>query len=261
MLEARTLHKSFGELVATDDVSLEFGRETGEMVFIVGPNGAGKTTLVNLLTGLLTPDEGAVVMHGTDPDTGEATERDITEMDPSDRVDAGVVRSFQLVHVFEEMTVRENVRVPVLSQHDKLGSLFSLDDEHEAVEAEVDHLLDQFGLQDVADTVAEELPHGDRKLLDVAMAFGLDPDYLLLDEPTSGVATREKEYVIDTVVDVSQSEGVTTVTIEHDMDIVTEYADRLVALHEGRVFAEGDPGLLETDDELRRVLLGVEPDE
>jgi branched-chain amino acid transport system ATP-binding protein len=135
--------------------------------------------------------------------------------------------------------------------------VFSLDDEHEPVESTVDELIADFRLEDAEHTVAEELPHGDRKLLDVAMSFGMDPDYLLLDEPTSGVSTREKEYVIETVVDVSREQGVTTVTIEHDMDIVSTYADRLVALQEGSVLAEGAPEVLETDKELRRVLLGV----
>ncbi|ARS89454.1 ABC transporter ATP-binding protein [Natrarchaeobaculum aegyptiacum] len=256
MLEARNLRKEFGELRATDDVSLQFGTTPGEMVFIVGPNGAGKTTLVNLLTGLLEPDQGSVVVHEANGD-GTTVERDITNVDPERRVNEGLVRSFQIVHVFEEMTVRENVRVAVLSRYDRLLNVRSRDDQHEDVEATVDDLLAQFRLEETQHEVAETLPHGDRKLLDVAMSFGLDPEYLLLDEPTSGVATREKEYVIETIVEASEARDVTTVTIEHDMDLVKAYADRLVVLVEGRVFREGEPTLLETDDELRRVLLGV----
>lgn len=246
-LEARNLKKSFGSLVATDDVSITFGKEEGEITFIVGPNGAGKTTFINLLTGLLQPDEGKVVMDG----------EDITQMEPHERVHQGLVRSFQVVHIFEEMTARENLRVSVLSREGKTSSLFSLDTEHEEVEQDVDRLIDQFGLEDIEHSVAEELPHGDRKLLDVAMSFGLEPSHLLLDEPTSGVSTAEKEYVVETIVDASKQENVNTVTIEHDMDIVTGYGDRVVALHEGSILADGDPSILETDDELRRVLLGV----
>ncbi|MFC7044250.1 ABC transporter ATP-binding protein [Halobacteriaceae archaeon GCM10025711] len=248
MLEAHNLSKSFGSLLATDDVSLEFGREEGEMVFIVGPNGAGKTTLVNLLTGHLEPDEGAVVLDGDD----------VTDRTPDERVHAGLVRSFQVVKLFEEMTVRENLRTAVLSKRGVTRSMFSLRDEHPEVESAVDDLLERFRLTDRADAVAEELPHGDRKLLDVAMSFGLDPSYLLLDEPTAGVSTREKEYVIDTIAEVGREEGVTTVTIEHDMDIVTEYADRVVALHQGQVHGQGPPSILETDRELRSLLLGVD---
>lgn len=256
MLEATNLKKSFGKLVATDDVTVQFGRTPGEMVFIVGPNGAGKTTLVNLLTGLLEPDEGSVVLHRTDdPDAGSV---DITDMPPEERVKAGVVRSFQVVHVFEEMTVKENLRTAVLSERGLLGSAFSFSDEHAGVETAVDDLLGRFRLDDQADVVADKLPHGDRKLLDVAMSFGLDPDVLLLDEPTSGVSAQETDYVMETIVNVSKAEGVTTVAIEHDMDIVSEHADRVIALQQGSVLGEGDASILETDDELRRVLLGVQ---
>jgi branched-chain amino acid transport system ATP-binding protein len=248
MLEAKNLTKTFGQLVATDDVSVEFGREAGEMVFIVGPNGAGKTTLVNLLTGLLDPDEGDILLDGDS----------ILSMAPNERVKRGLVRSFQVVHVFEDMTVRENLRTTVLAREGKTRSLFSSAEGYEDVEADVEELIEKFRLEDVAETVAEELPHGDRKLLDVAMSFALDPNYLLLDEPTSGVSTREKEYVIETIVEVGREEGVTTVTIEHDMDIVTGYADRVIALHEGAVHGEGPPSMLETDRDLRRLLLGVE---
>ncbi|QZP38334.1 ABC transporter ATP-binding protein [Halobaculum magnesiiphilum] len=248
MLEARNLTKRFGKLVATDDVTVEFGREDGEMVFIVGPNGAGKTTLVNLLTGLLSPDSGSVVLDGTD----------IGGLRPDERVHEGLVRSFQVVHVFEEMTVRENLRTAVLSERGKTRSAFSFSDEHEEVESAVDDLLDRFRLRDREHEVAETLPHGDRKLLDVAMSFGLDPKYLLLDEPTAGVSAEETEHVIETIVEVGEAEGVTTVAIEHDMDIVSAYADRVIALHRGGVLGEGGPSILETDDRLRRVLLGVE---
>ncbi|WP_407652235.1 ABC transporter ATP-binding protein [Halomicrococcus gelatinilyticus] len=248
MLEAKNLHKTFGKVLATDDISVEFGREPGEMVFIVGPNGAGKTTLVNLLTGRLEPDQGRVVLDG----------EDVTSESPDERVHDGLVRSFQVVRLFEEMTVRENLRTAVLSRERLTSSLASLSEDHEEVEATVDGLLARFNLDDVADAVAEELPHGNRKLLDVAMSFGLDPEYLLLDEPTAGVSTSEKEYVIDTIAEVGKERGVTTVTIEHDMDIVSEYADRVIALHRGQVHGEGPPSMLETDQELRRLLLGVE---
>ncbi len=257
MLEADGLKKSFGNIVATDDVSVQFGKEDGEMVFIVGPNGAGKSTLVNLLTGLLEPDEGAVTLDG----------QDITTMRADQRVHEGLVRSFQVVKVFEEMTVRENIRTALLIKRKKTGGLgpraiweglFSLDDEHEAIERTIDDLVEQFRLDDVEEAIAEELPHGDRKLLDVAMSFALDPNYLLLDEPTSGVSAQETDYVIETIVEVSESQNVTTVTIEHDMDLVKNHADRVIALHQGSVHGEGPPTMLETDQELRRLLLGVE---
>jgi branched-chain amino acid transport system ATP-binding protein len=257
MLEAQGLNKSFGNIQATDDVSVEFGKEQGELVFIVGPNGAGKSTLINLLTGLLEPDEGSVVLDG----------EDITTLRPDERVHKGLVRSFQVVKVFEEMTVRENIRTAILIKEQMTGGwspgsfyrgLFSLSDEHEEVEQKIDDLIEQFRLEDAAEMVADELPHGDRKLLDVAMSFALDPNYLLLDEPTSGVSAQETDYVIETIVEVSEQQNVTTVTIEHDMDLVKGYADRVIALHQGSVHGEGPPSMLETDKDLRRLLLGVE---
>ena len=257
MLEADGLRKSFGKIQATDNVSAEFGKEAGEMVFIVGPNGAGKSTLINLLTGLLEPDEGTVTLDG----------EDITDLRADQRVHRGLVRSFQVVKVFEEMTVRENIRTALLIKRKKTGGLsprkllqglFSLDDEHEAIEARTEELITEFALEDVSDTLADTLPHGDRKLLDVAMSFALDPNYLLLDEPTSGVSAQETDEVIQTIVDVSESQDVTTITIEHDMDIVKNYADRVIALHQGTVHGVGPPTMLETDRELRRLLLGVE---
>jgi branched-chain amino acid transport system ATP-binding protein len=248
MLEANNLRKSFGNIVATDDVSVEFGKEEGEMVFIVGPNGAGKTTLINLLTGLLEPDEGEVILDG----------KDITGLSPDERVHEGLVRSFQVVRVFEEMTIRENLRTAILAKEKKTRNLFSKADQYDEVEAKIDDMLERFRLDDVADDVAEELPHGDRKLLDVAMSFALDPNYLLLDEPTSGVSSQETDYVIETITNVSKEENVTTVAIEHDMDLVKGYADRVIALHQGSVHGEGPASMLETDKELRRLLLGVE---
>jgi branched-chain amino acid transport system ATP-binding protein len=248
MLEARNLRKAFGNIVATDDISVEFGREEGEMVFIVGPNGAGKTTLINLLTGLLEPDEGAVVLDG----------EEITGLSPDERVHRGLVRSFQVVKIFEDMTVRENIRTVILAKEGKTHNPFRRADSYDDIEARTEDLLERFRLADVADSVAEELPHGDRKLVDVAMSFALEPNYLLLDEPTSGVSSQETDYVIETIVNVSDEENVTTVTIEHDMDLVRGYADRVIALHQGAVHGEGPASMLETDRELRRLLLGVE---
>lgn len=247
MLEAHNLRKSFGKLVATDDVSATFGETEGEMVFIVGPNGAGKTTFINLLTGLLAPDEGEVIVDG----------EDVTDVPAYKRVQKGLVRSFQVVSIFEEMSVRENLRTASLAHEKLTRNPVTRSNGYDEIERKVDSLLDRFQLDDVAETTAEQLPHGDRKLLDVGMSFALDPTYLLLDEPTSGVSARETENVIETIAAVSEEERVTTVTIEHDMDIVRGYADRVIAFHQGAVHGDGPPSMLETDDELRRLLLGV----
>ena len=246
ILETDDVRKEFGSLVAIDGVSLEFYRD--EIVGIIGPNGAGKTTYVNLISGALTPTSGRVLFK----------DRDISGLKRHKRVQLGLVRSFQIPQIYDELTVFENVQSSVISRRQDNNKLFTPIDRHTETVEETEELLDIFGLSAHADDETEHLPHGIRKVLDVAMSFALDPQYLLLDEPTSGVATQEKEYVIETIVEASEAEGVTTVTIEHDMDLVKEYADRLVVLHEGSVFREGEPELLETDSELRRVLLGVD---
>lgn len=247
MLETKDLQKSFGSLTATDGVDFQLGRTSDEVVFIVGPNGAGKTTLVNLITGHLQPDSGTISLDG----------EEITDLNPTTRVDRGLVRSFQIVHLFDEMSVRNNVRITVLSNHGITKSLFSLKDEHEAVEKKVAYILETFGLTDIADEVAEELPHGQRKLLDVAMTFGLEPSYLFLDEPTAGIPSGMKVDIIETILEVSRREEIPIATIEHDMELVLEYADRVIALHQGSILREGPADIIREDEELRRKLLGV----
>ncbi len=247
MLEAQELTKSFGSLTAVDGVSLELGLDGREQVFIVGPNGAGKTTLINLLTGRLTPDKGVIRMDGND----------ITTMATTDRVEHGLVRSFQLVHVFDSMTIRENLRTALLSREGLSFKMFANESSYEHIEAEIDELMHEFGLTAEANTVVSNLSHGDRKLLDVAITFALEPKYLLLDEPTSGVGQREKNELIETVVEASRTYDISTLTIEHDMDIVKKYADRIIALHQGEILAEGEPTLIETDQQLRNKLLGI----
>lgn len=248
MLQAKNLIKSFGSLVAVDDVSLELGRDGREQLFIVGPNGAGKTTLVNLLTGQLNPDTGTIELEG----------RDITEMAPGERVGEGLVRSFQLVHIFDDMTVRENLRTALFSREGLTLKMIAHEESFPEVEDEIDELLEEFGLPQKGDTEASDLSHGDRKLLDVAITFALEPQYLLLDEPTSGVGQREKNELIKTIVEASTRYGISLLVIEHDMDLVQEYADRIIALHQGKILTEGSPELIDTDEELRSTLLGVQ---
>lgn len=247
MLETADLTKSWGSLVAVDDVSLTFDADD-PMTFVVGPNGAGKTTLVNLLTGLYKPDSGRITLDG---------ER-IEDVTPADRIPKGLIRSFQIAQLFEDMTTEENLRTAVLSRRDLTRSPRMFDDSNESVEAEVSALCQRFDLQDVRDAEVSTLSHGDRKIIDVAMAMAMEPEVLLLDEPTAGVQAQNKENLVRRIVEVAREEDVITVTIEHDMDLVSEHADRLVALHQGAVYHDGAPSAIENDTELRQILLGVE---
>lgn len=247
MIETKNLTKWFGKLVAIDDISIELGREAGELTFIVGPNGAGKTTFTNLLTGRHSPTEGDIYID----------EKNVTADSPKERINTGLVRSFQLVHVFDDMTVRDNLRAVLFSRENKTRHMFTDQTTYEDIEAEIDELLEQFRIFDKDEVMAENLSHGDRKLLDVAMTFGLKPKYILLDEPTSGVGAGQTTELIETIVNASRDRGIRTITIEHDMDIVTEYADRVVAFHNGSILADGKPELIETDEEVRNILLGI----
>lgn len=241
ILETQNLRKYFGEVHAVDDVNFKVKEE--EIVAIIGPNGAGKTTLVNVITGYLKPDRGKIIFMG----------KDITNTSIYERIRAGIVRSFQLVNIFEGLSAFDNIRVAINSREKKEGKIFSLIDRDTAVTNEALQILDLFGLP--KDTLAKDLPHGDRKLLDVATAFALKPKLLLLDEPTSGVSTREKNKIMDVIIPAARKEKVSLVVIEHDMDIVFNYSDRIVVMHQGKILFEGKPDEVREHSEVKRVLL------
>jgi branched-chain amino acid transport system ATP-binding protein len=242
LLETRKVGKSFGVLRALEDVSIAV-RE-GELVSIVGPNGAGKTTLVNLLTGLLEPSSGEVLFMG----------ETITGVGPVGLADRGLARAFQLIQIFPKLTVKETIAAAVISRRRERWRLFSRLTANDAVDARVIEVADIFGLTTRLEHIGGTLSHGEKKLLDVASAFALDPQVILLDEPTSGVSTGEKHGIMKTLVAAAKSAGVKgIVLVEHDMDLVAAYSSRIVALSEGQVLADlptkrffADPHLIET---------------
>jgi branched-chain amino acid transport system ATP-binding protein len=244
LLTTKQLRKSFGETRAVDGV--DFSVEQGEVLALVGSNGAGKTSLVNLISGLLQPDSGSIIFRGTD----------ITAMSISERIRAGIARSFQLVNLFDHLTAFENVRLSILSRQGKTRKLFRLADRDREVWQEALEVLDRFGLADKSTILAGGLAQGERKLLDVAVAYALLPMFLLLDEPTSGVSTREKSTIMDTIAAIVESGGITAVIIEHDMDVVFTYAGRIVVMHQGRILADGRPDDIRKNEEVATMLLG-----
>ena len=246
LLVARDLVKHYGAVPVLHGVSLTV-RE-GEFVSIIGPNGAGKTTLVNVLTGLLRPTSGSVLFKG----------RDVAGVGPVRLAELGMARSFQLVNVFPGLTVAETLAVPTLARLGRggraLGSLTGQTDVFDSV-AQTAAL---FGLGDKLGRAARTLAQGDKKLLDVASAFALRPDVILMDEPTSGVSTRDKTAIMETLVQAAKRLGVKAIIqVEHDMDIVFAYSDRIVALHQGRVLADAAPDALRADDEVVATVLGA----
>ena len=245
LLRTVKLRKHFGETRAVDDV--DFTVTEGEFLSLVGSNGAGKTTLVNLISAFLQPDGGQIFLY----------DQDITFASVYARMRAGIARSFQLVNLFDDMSAFDNVALAIFSRDGKTSKLMRLAERDAAVTEEAVDLLAQFGLEAKRDLPAGELAQGERKLLDVAVAYALRPKLLFLDEPTSGVSTRDKLQIMDTVSSVVRAGNVTAVIIEHDMDVVFKYSDRIVAMHEGKILADGTPDEIRRNEVVAMTLLGT----
>jgi branched-chain amino acid transport system ATP-binding protein len=245
LLETVDLTKQFGDLRACDHVN--FVVNQGEFLSLVGSNGAGKTSLVNLISGHLTPDSGKIVFEGSD----------ITSTTVQQRIKAGIARSFQIVNLFDGLSVFDNVALAIFSREGKAVKIAALADHDRDVRSETFDVLEQFGLAGKSGAPAGGLAQGERKLLDVAVAYALRPKLLFLDEPTSGVSTRDKTQIMDTVSSVVRAGAVTAVIIEHDMDVVFRYSDRIVMMHEGRFLAQGTPDEIKANSDVANLLLGV----
>lgn len=245
LLQTVDLRKSFGETRACDGVN--FVVHKGEFLSLVGSNGAGKTSLVNLISAHLTPDSGKILFEG----------KDITFANVSGRIKAGIARSFQIVNLFDGMTVFDNVALSIFSRQGKAVNMASLAQHDQDVRDETLDVLGQFGLRDKTEIAAGGLAQGERKLLDVAIAYALRPKLLFLDEPTSGVSTRDKAQIMDTVSQIVRGGAVTAVIIEHDMDVVFRYSDRIVMMHEGSFLADGTPEEIKVNKDVANILLGV----
>ena len=245
ILRARGLTKLYGDFLALDDVSLEV--DAGEFVSIVGPNGAGKSTLINILTGVTRPSAGSVRVR----------DREVTGLPPASLARLGVARSFQLVQVFPDLTVLETQQAAVVARLGRGRRFFaSLARDREVQEGALE-VAELFGLGDERHVPSRQLPQGDKKLLDVASAFALKPEIILLDEPTSGVSTADKTAIMDTLVAASKRVGLKAIVqVEHDMDIVFGYSDRIVALHQGKVLADAAPAAIRADQRVMDTVVG-----
>lgn len=248
LIEAHGVTKFYDEYCALKDVSLRIG--PGEFVSIIGPNGAGKTTLVNVLTGLLKPTSGTIRFKGND----------IAGVGPVRLSGVGMARSFQLVNVFPQLTVRETIAVAVTSRLNLGNKLFASLGGNRAVRDNVDEIAALFGLVPKLGSLAISLSQGDKKLLDVASAFALRPEIILMDEPTSGVSTADKNAVMKVMIDASRTMGVKAIIqIEHDMDMVFGYSTRIIALHQGQVLADTTPAGLRADKGVMATVTGAMP--
>jgi len=245
LLETAKLTKYFGETHAVDKV--DFTVREGEVLALIGSNGAGKTSLVNLISGLFHPDSGRILLRGAD----------VTTQSVHQRIKAGVARSFQIVNLFDQLTLLDNVALSIFSREGKTRSLLSVADHYQPVWEEASHVLREFGLDRVRGMLAGGISQGERKLLDVAVAYALRPKLLFLDEPTSGVSTRDKAQIMDIISSIVRSEKITAVIIEHDMDIVFKYSDRIVVMHQGAVLADGTPDEIRRNEAVTATIIGT----
>ncbi len=244
ILETSGLTKTFGAVRAAADLNVALEEDT--IVGLIGGNGAGKTTFLNLVTGYLKPTAGTVRFLG----------RDITGLPPRKITRLGICRSFQIPQVFDTLTAYENLLVGLgivaLGRRAFVGSALG----DQAPELVAEETLDRFRLREYRDAPASVLPEGVRKLLDIAMALAVKPRVLLLDEPTSGVSADEKFALMDLVLDAIKAQKVSVLFVEHDMDIVRRYTQRILAFYEGKVIADGAPAAVLADPAVRRFVVG-----
>ena len=245
LLETEGLTKRFGSLVAVDQ--FDFAVEADEIAAVIGPNGAGKSTLFNLISGLLAPSEGTVRFR----------DRDITGLSPARIARLGIGRSFQIVDVFEGLTVRENVRIAAQALDAGQGGVWRSADALDGPLSAADSILADVGLSEYADARADALSHGDRRKLDIALTMAIEPELILLDEPTAGMGKEESIETVRMVRELSAERGITLVLIEHDLEIVLGVSDRVTVMHDGLKLAEGTPAKIRENEAVQRAYLGT----
>ncbi|MDJ1158961.1 ABC transporter ATP-binding protein [Chelatococcus sp. SYSU_G07232] len=242
LLEVQGLAKSYGGVHAVRGVS--FGLAAGEILALIGPNGAGKSTCFNMLNGQIRPDTGTIRLEG----------RDTTGMRPRAVWRLGVGRTFQITATFASMTVRENVQVALLSHAHQLSVFHRFAGRSHAGEAEA--LLDLVGMRADAERPCGELAYGDLKRLELAIALANRPKLLLMDEPTAGMAPKERVELMRLTAAIAREQRIGVLFTEHDMDVVFEHADRVMVLNRGQLIAEGSPEAVRRDAQVRAIYLG-----
>ena len=262
LLETEGLTKRFGGITAVDGV--DFALEAGELCSIIGPNGAGKTTFFNLLTGVLEPSDGRIRFDpssdggtsvGVTEAAGTGSSLDITAASPNETALAGIHRSYQITNLFPTLSVLENVRVAAQAgRGNDSWKLWRNVADFEDHYAEATAILERIGLAGEAETVTENLSHGEKRSLEIGVALAGDPDLLLLDEPTAGVSSEGVDEVVALIEDVAADHSV--MLIEHNMEVVMDISDRIAVLHRGEVIADGPPEDVRGDEAVQEAYLG-----
>jgi branched-chain amino acid transport system ATP-binding protein len=245
-LEIRGLYKSFGALAVTRDVNLTLPR--GARHALIGPNGAGKTTLVNLITGVLRPSAGSVILNG----------EDITNLSQARRTRGGIARTFQINQLFRGLSVLENLYLAIGERTRACNRLWRPAGAERAVIDEALEHLESLRLADDALKLVRELPYGRQRLVEIAIALAQRPGVLLLDEPAAGVPSSESHLILDVVAALDRD--IAILIIEHDMDVVFRFANRITVLVAGSVLTEGPPQDIIADERVRAVYLGAKAD-
>jgi len=244
ILETDHLRKEFGALVAVDDVSLQVQSNTFHS--IIGPNGAGKTTFFNLLSGTLEPTSGRVLFK----------QKDITRLPMYRTIHLGIGRSFQITNIFPNLTVLENIRLASQALGRDNFRLFSNYHRFEKYEQRAWQVVEQVGLSDKALAIARTLPHGDQRKLELGMILAPDPEVLLLDEPTAGMAAEQVPDLIALIQRIQEQGDKTVMLVEHNMNVVMRVSDTITVMHQGSVLAEGSPTEIASNQAVQSAYLG-----
>ncbi|WP_224447337.1 ABC transporter ATP-binding protein [Haloprofundus salilacus] len=246
LLETDGLVKKFGGLVATDHVDIDIRED--ERVSLIGPNGAGKSTLINLITRRLDPTEGDIRFKG----------ESIVGLKPHQVVQRGISKSFQTASIFPEMTVEENAQIAAFAaEHGSFRFNFlRRRDAYPEIGRRTSQMLSAVGLHEQNEVVAQDLPYGDKRRLEIAIALASEPDLLLMDEPTAGMSPEETQATVDLIEEVKERLGLTFLLVEHDMEIVFSVSDRIIVLNRGRVIAEGTPDEIRGNPDVQEAYLG-----
>jgi branched-chain amino acid transport system ATP-binding protein len=244
LITVSKLRKYYGEVKSVNDISLEISQ--GQVITLVGANGAGKTTLLNLLTGLIRPDRGEISLLG----------EKITGVPADQRAKRGIVKTFQLEHVFEEMTVFDNIRTACVSAAGKHYSMFKDIQNAKEINERTEHLLELFDLSSVKYSFVKNLGHGYKKVIDIAMCFAMKPTILLVDEPTSGVGEEEKYRTMDLLMDQIQANNLAAIIVEHDLHLVKELSKETIVMCDGEFIARGTPEHVFSQEKVIEILVG-----
>jgi branched-chain amino acid transport system ATP-binding protein len=242
MLRVEGIHKSFEDFKAVSGANLTV--EAGQLVAVIGPNGAGKTTLFNLITGQLKPDRGEIIFN----------DEDISKLPPYEICRKGIARSFQIANIFPRLTVFRNVQVSVLSQQRKSVRFFR--PARTLALKETRKILDNVGLSEKADAIAGSLAHGDQRTLEIAIALGNKPGLVVLDEPTAGMSPEETAATMELIRRLADSQGLTILFCEHDMEVVFNVAQSIMVMHQGITIIQGGPDEVRNSARVQECYLG-----